>query len=194
MSALKPWPRGAAWLPAAAAAWPRSSTTAGPEDLSDRAILAGLADAILGLLADPARARRNGRKGSRAHQCGLLIRRHRPLAGSQLPSCDRAGPPSALLRGRLDDAPHLSVVLCTHNPRRAVLEETLAALRRRQPLDDGGWELIIIDNASTTPLDGSIDLSGFEGARIVREERLGLTQARLRGLAEGVGRDPGVRR
>jgi glycosyltransferase involved in cell wall biosynthesis len=83
--------------------------------------------------------------------------------------------------------PVLSVVLCTHNPRQAVLFETLAALRRQQPLGDGGWELIIIDNASAQPLDGSIDLSGFERARIVREERLGLTHARLRGLAEASG-------
>ncbi len=83
--------------------------------------------------------------------------------------------------------PFLSVVLCTHNPRRAVLEETLAALRRQQPLDAGGWELIIIDNASTSPLSESIDLRGYGGARIVREERLGLTHARLRGLAEASG-------
>jgi glycosyltransferase involved in cell wall biosynthesis len=83
--------------------------------------------------------------------------------------------------------PFLSVVLCTHNPRRAVLEETLAALRRQQPLGEGAWELIIIDNASTPPLSGSIDLRGCRGARIVREERLGLTHARLRGLAEASG-------
>jgi len=80
--------------------------------------------------------------------------------------------------------PFLSVVLCTHNPRRAVLEETLAALRRQQPLDQGGWEFILIDNASTPPLQGSIDLRGCGEARIVREDRLGLTHARLRGLAE----------
>lgn len=83
--------------------------------------------------------------------------------------------------------PVLSVILCTHNPRRAVLEETLAALWRQQPLDRGGWELIVIDNASTPPLDGSIDVRGHEGARIVREERLGLAHARLRGLAEASG-------
>lgn len=84
--------------------------------------------------------------------------------------------------------PFLSVVLCTHNPRRAVLEETLAALQRQQPpLDEGGWELIIVDNASGPPLGGSIDLREFERARIVREERLGLTHARLRGLAEASG-------
>jgi len=57
-------------------------------------------------------------------------------------------------------APFLSVVLCTHNPRQAVLDETLAALRRQKTLDRGGWELIIIDNASNPPLHGSIDLSG----------------------------------
>jgi glycosyltransferase involved in cell wall biosynthesis len=46
---------------------------------------------------------------------------------------------------------------------------------------------VLIDNASTPPLDGSIDLSGFDRARTVREERLGLTHARLRGLAEAAG-------
>jgi glycosyltransferase involved in cell wall biosynthesis len=81
----------------------------------------------------------------------------------------------------------LSVILCTHNPRRAVLEETLAALRRQQPLDEGRWELVLIDNASDPPLRGSIDLAGYEAAPIVREERLGLTHARLRGLAEASG-------
>jgi glycosyltransferase involved in cell wall biosynthesis len=83
--------------------------------------------------------------------------------------------------------PALSVVLCTHNPRRAVLEAALDALRRQQPLADGPWDLIIIDNASSSPLQGAIDLGGLEQARIVREERLGLTHARLRGLVEASG-------
>lgn len=83
--------------------------------------------------------------------------------------------------------PSLSVILCTHNPRMAVLEETLAALRRQQPLDEGSWEFILIDNASSTPLQGSVDLLGLSAPRIVREERLGLTHARLRGLAEAAG-------
>jgi glycosyltransferase involved in cell wall biosynthesis len=81
----------------------------------------------------------------------------------------------------------LSVVLCTHNPRRAVLKETLEALRRQQSFDQGDWELIVIDNASVPPLDGSIDLRDGNAWRIVREERLGLTHARLRGLAESSG-------
>jgi glycosyltransferase involved in cell wall biosynthesis len=83
--------------------------------------------------------------------------------------------------------PLLSVVLCTHNPRRAVLDETLAALCRQLPLDEGSWELIVIDNASIPPLEGSIDLQKGVAWRIVREERLGLTHARLRGLAEASG-------
>ncbi len=81
----------------------------------------------------------------------------------------------------------LSVVLCTHNPRRAVLDETLGALKRQKALDQGEWELVIIDNASNPPLNGSTDLGGFGQARIVREENLGLTHARLRGLAEAAG-------
>jgi glycosyltransferase involved in cell wall biosynthesis len=84
-------------------------------------------------------------------------------------------------------APFLSVVLCTHNPRRPVLDEALAALRRQKELCRGNWELIIVDNASDPSLHGSIDLSGYGQARIVREERLGLTHARLRGLAEAAG-------
>jgi hypothetical protein len=83
--------------------------------------------------------------------------------------------------------PYLSVILCTHNPRRGVLDETLAALRRQQPLDEGHWELIVIDNASTPPLEGAIDLGSSDGVRIVSEKRLGLTHARLRGLAEAAG-------
>lgn len=83
--------------------------------------------------------------------------------------------------------PVLSVVLCTHNPRRAVLDETLAALRKQKALDRGDWELIVIDNASNPPLQGSLDLGGYRQARIVVEGRLGLTHARLRGLAEAAG-------
>ncbi|MCW5733944.1 MAG: glycosyltransferase [Enhydrobacter sp.] len=81
----------------------------------------------------------------------------------------------------------LSVVLCTHNPRPDVLGEALAALARQKALDSGGWELIVVDNASNPALHGSIDLSEFDAARIVREDRLGLTHARLRGLSEAAG-------
>lgn len=76
-----------------------------------------------------------------------------------------------------------SVVMCTHNPRPEILARTLAALRAQTaPL--GRWELVIVDNASTPPVAGQVDLSWHPAARVVREERTGLTHARLRGIAE----------
>ena len=76
-----------------------------------------------------------------------------------------------------------SVVMCTHNPRPEILARTLAALRAQTaPL--GRWELLIVDNASTPPVAGQVDLSWHPAARVVREERTGLTHARLRGIAE----------
>lgn len=76
-----------------------------------------------------------------------------------------------------------SVVMCTHNPRPDILARTLAALRA-QSAPPGRWELVIVDNASTPALAGRVDLSWHPAARVVREERTGLTHARLRGIAE----------
>lgn len=76
-----------------------------------------------------------------------------------------------------------SVVMCTHNPRPALLARTLDALRSQtEPM--ARWELVIVDNASAPPLAGQIDLTWHPAARVVREERTGLTYARLRGIAE----------
>src|SRR5205823_5982545 len=54
----------------------------------------------------------------------------------------------------------------------------------RQTLPVGKWELLLVDNASQPALDGGLDLSFHPQARLVREERLGLTAARLRGIRE----------
>jgi glycosyltransferase involved in cell wall biosynthesis len=79
----------------------------------------------------------------------------------------------------------LSVVICTYNPALEILEETLAALRCQQPLKlQRRWELLVIDNASTPPLGDRLDLSWHEHARVIREEKLGVTHARLRGYHE----------
>lgn len=80
----------------------------------------------------------------------------------------------------------LSVILCTHNPRQDYLDQTLTALRA-QDLPREQWELLIIDNRSADPLAGRLDLGWHPGARIVREDQLGLTPARLRGIAEAKG-------
>ena len=79
------------------------------------------------------------------------------------------------------NAPKLSVVICTHNPRAAFMTRTLDGLRA-QSLDALQWELIVIDNASTPPLGD--DLAWHPRGRIVREEKLGLTHARLRAIRE----------
>lgn len=77
----------------------------------------------------------------------------------------------------------LSVVICTHNPRQDHLERTLASLRL-QHLSQEHWELLVVDNASATPVAGVHDLSWHANARHVAESKLGLTMARIRGIVE----------
>jgi Glycosyl transferase family 2 len=85
------------------------------------------------------------------------------------------------------DAPApLSVIICTHNPRADYFSRTLAALQA-QTLPTAEWELVVVDNLSDEPLAGRIELGWHAGARLVREEKLGLTPARLRGIREAAG-------
>ena len=94
-----------------------------------------------------------------------------------------------------------SVVIPTHNPREDYLRRVLEALRRQTLVKDL-WELVVVDNGSREPLKAAVgprdygtkgpqatevDLSWHANARIVREEGLGLTNARLRGFAETSG-------
>jgi glycosyltransferase involved in cell wall biosynthesis len=81
---------------------------------------------------------------------------------------------------------NLSVIICTHNPREGYLTRTLEALRS-QTVPPVQWELLLIDNGSDQPLASHIDLSWHPGGRHIREEELGLTLARLRGIAEAKG-------
>src|SRR5438067_3374284 len=77
-----------------------------------------------------------------------------------------------------------SVIICTHNPRALFLSRVLEALQV-QTVPVERWELIIIDNASLEPLTPATwDLSWHPRARIVREEELGLSVARTRGMRE----------
>jgi len=75
----------------------------------------------------------------------------------------------------------LSVIICTHNPRPDYFERCLGALKA-QTLPWNQWELIVVDNRSDKPVATRIDLSWHRNSRIVREERLGLTPARLCGI------------
>lgn len=81
---------------------------------------------------------------------------------------------------------YLSVIICTHNPRLDYLRRVLEALRAQTlPVDQ--WELIVVDNASDRALAKEWDLSWHPLARHVREDELGLTPTRLRGIAESKG-------
>src|ERR1700758_1202661 len=82
--------------------------------------------------------------------------------------------------------PELSIVICTHNPRLEYLSRTLEALRV-QTLPVAEWELLLIDNASRSPVAASVNLTWHPNGRHVKEEVLGLTPARLRGIQETQG-------
>jgi glycosyltransferase involved in cell wall biosynthesis len=80
----------------------------------------------------------------------------------------------------------ISVIICTHNPRTGHLHRVLEALRM-QTLPNDGWELLLVDNASVQPVVEQWDLSWHDAARHIREDELGLTPARLRGIREARG-------
>lgn len=83
--------------------------------------------------------------------------------------------------------PDISVILCTHNPRRDYLRRTLEGLGR-VTLPRERWEFLLVDNASNPGLAGEIGLEWHPQARHCREDRVGLSHARLRGIAEARGR------
>lgn len=77
----------------------------------------------------------------------------------------------------------ISVIICTHNPKRNYLNRVLAALQH-QSLSKERWELLLIDNASDRILAEEIDLIWHPQGHHIRENQLGLTPARLRGIQE----------
>lgn len=80
----------------------------------------------------------------------------------------------------------ISVLICTHNPDLERLQRVFTALDQ-QTMPKDRWECIVIDNCSEPPLSGRVDITWHPKARCVREERLGLTHARLRGIDESRG-------
>jgi len=81
------------------------------------------------------------------------------------------------------EQPDVSVILCTHNPRADYLDRVLVGLRR-QTLSFQHWELLLIDNASKESVADRFDIGWHPNGRHVREDELGLSPARLRGIAE----------
>lgn len=75
----------------------------------------------------------------------------------------------------------ISVVICSHNPVKNYITRTIDALKN-QTLPSEKWELILIDNASTSPLSSEINLDWHPNAKHTLEPTLGLTHARQAGI------------
>jgi glycosyltransferase involved in cell wall biosynthesis len=80
----------------------------------------------------------------------------------------------------------ITVIICSHNPKEEYLTRTLDSLKN-QSLSKDCWELLLVDNLSSKAISESWSLSWHPAGRHVLEEKLGLTQARLRGIREARG-------
>ena len=80
----------------------------------------------------------------------------------------------------------LSVIIPTYNPNLQRLSLVLEALKK-QTIAVDKWELIIIDNNSTNSTLQHISLSWKVNAKIIQENKQGLTYARLKGFSEAKG-------
>lgn len=76
----------------------------------------------------------------------------------------------------------LTVALCTHNPRRDYLDQTIAGLQS-QTLNTASWEFLLVDNASTQGSVKANDWSWHPSGSLLLEPKLGLTHARLRAMS-----------
>jgi len=83
----------------------------------------------------------------------------------------------------------IDVCLCTHNPRPEILGRVLSSIQN-QTVGGDTFRLLVVDNASTLPLDESL-LARFAQkgimARMVREPTPGIARARLRAIVETQG-------
>jgi glycosyltransferase involved in cell wall biosynthesis len=90
----------------------------------------------------------------------------------------------------LSEPVDISIVVPTHN-RSGILPRTLSHIASQRVPSDLRWEVILVDNGSTDgsaevataawPADAPVEL------RVVREPRLGLSHAHVRGFAEARG-------
>ena len=78
---------------------------------------------------------------------------------------------------------NLSVVVCTHNPNTDILGKVIESIKQ-QTLSLSEWELLIIDNLSSSKVESLVDISWHPNAQVIVEPELGLSFARLRGVKE----------
>lgn len=77
----------------------------------------------------------------------------------------------------------LSVHICTYNPREGHLQRTLEGLKS-QTLGFDRWELLLVDNASTTGTAKKADLTWHPNARYILESKLGKTNALIHAVRQ----------
>lgn len=58
---------------------------------------------------------------------------------------------------------------------------------RKQSMAPTAWELLVVDNKSNTAVEDRFPFNWHPDCRVIREEKLGLTNARLRGIGEANG-------
>lgn len=78
-------------------------------------------------------------------------------------------------------SPRASVIICTRDPHRGRLARVLAALAA-QTLPSAEWEIVLVDNGSTSPLSEETLPPHPDNLRVVAESAPGLTPARLAGI------------
>lgn len=79
-------------------------------------------------------------------------------------------------------SPELTIAVCTYNPVHEILTECLAAISLAHK-EEAPIEILLIDNASSTPIDRSL-IEKMANARLVHEPRSGLIFARQRAILE----------
>jgi glycosyltransferase involved in cell wall biosynthesis len=77
----------------------------------------------------------------------------------------------------------ISVIICAYNPDPIIFNQVIESLKN-QSLKAFFWELIIVDNNSTTPIFEWLDLSWHINSKIVVEKKQGLIYSRIRGTKE----------
>ena len=82
---------------------------------------------------------------------------------------------------------YISVVVCTHNPDKFILERVLQSLGE-QTLSKDKWHLIVVDNLSSEKLESNIlDGLGCANVELIYEDEVGLINARIAGINKSHG-------
>jgi len=80
----------------------------------------------------------------------------------------------------------ISVIICSYNPKVEYLRRAIFCIQK-QDFAMEELELLLIDNGSDIKLESEVDLSWNTNNRIIREENIGLTNARLCGIKNANG-------